>query len=77
MSAELKKRPRPPINYQRKIHIPKGADRQSLEVLAWWFWDLGFELPKSGTLAIKGRCTRTVSAIQRQIIEQYGWPERE
>ena len=76
MSAELKDRPRPPINYKRKIHIPDGGDLESLEFFAWRAWDKRQRVPKTTQYGVKGRFTRTVSAIQAQIIEQYGWPER-
>ena len=77
MSVELKSRPRPPIIYKRKIHIPGGVDIESLEFFAWRAWDKRVRVPKNSRYGVKGRLTRTVSAIQQQIIEQYGWPEQE
>ena len=76
MSVELKSRPRPPINYKRKINIPNGADIESLEFFAWRAWDKKLRVPKNSRYGVKGRLMRTVSAIQQQIIDQYGWPER-
>ncbi|WP_115119079.1 hypothetical protein [Synechococcus sp. UW105] len=76
MSAELKKRPRPPINYKRQVHPILDVPLWAFEDWAWNAMDLGIEVTPIAGKDGMSRARRTIAAIQKQIIEQYGWPER-
>ena len=78
MSAELKGRPRPPINYGRdKVNPPKGVRLVDLEAWAWKMRDQCCLLEDSSGSGRMFRINKPLFRIQQKIIEQYGWPERE
>ena len=80
MSADLKSPQRPPITYKREIRLPHGLPLKEFEAIAWRASELGIDL----CLRLKGRqpnrklakVLRPSAEIQRQLIEQFGWPER-
>ena len=77
MSDDLKKVRRRPIEYKRPVHPILGVPLRTFEEWAWNAVDLGIEVvPESGKNGMS-RATRTISAIQKLIIDQYGWPERD
>lgn len=83
MKAELLPRPqrpvptgRPPINYKRKVNPILGIPLEAFEDWAWRAMELGNRVtPKPGKGGLE-RAQRVIAAIQSQIIEQYGWPDR-
>ena len=76
MSADLKSRPRQPINYKRHIHPIMGVPLSAFEGWAWNAMELGMTVkPMPGKDGLS-RATRVIAAVQKQIIEQYGWPEQ-
>lgn len=83
MKAELKPRPqrpvqngRPPIDYKRKVNPIMGVPLWAFEEWAWNAVDAHYVVtPKPGKGGIE-RAQRVIAAIQKQIIEQYGWPDR-
>jgi hypothetical protein len=83
VTAELKPRPqrpvhsgRPPINYKRKVNPIMGLPLWAFEDWAWNAVELGLEVtPKPGKGGLE-RAQRVIAAIQAQILEQYGWPDR-
>ena len=76
MSAELLKRPRPPIRYQRAINVPKGFALEQLEDIAWRFRDRGVQMMSIEGNGRHGRINKPIMRIHQLIIEQYGWPEQ-
>lgn len=81
--AELKPRPqrpvhsgRPPIVYKRKVNPIMGLPLWAFEEWAWNAVELGFEVtPKPGKGGLE-RAQRVIAAIQKEILEQHGWPDR-
>lgn len=53
-----------------------GVPLRAFEEWAWNAMDLGIVVKRMAGKDGLSRATRVIAAIQVQIIEQYGWPER-